>query len=217
MGETIESFVAKLQAEGVQAGQTAAEKIVAEAKLQAEEIIKQAEAQAAKTISQAETQAAQILQRSRSEMDLAARDVILKLRDALDRALAAVLEKATTKVLVNDEFLANTLHDLVMLYAKADIAGNQRIEINISSELQGKLADWAMKEISSKAEESGISIELLGSLAGAGFEYSVSGATVEVTPESVVEVLKDMVNPRLREIIDSALARQAQCTGAKKS
>lgn len=46
MAETIESFVAKLQAEGVQAGREAAEQLEAKARQKAEEIGRQAEAKA---------------------------------------------------------------------------------------------------------------------------------------------------------------------------
>jgi len=210
MAETIESFVAKLQAEGVEAGQKAAEKIIADAKQQADQIIKDSQDAAAKIIADAEKQADQLLQRSKSDLELAARDVVGKLKDALSRALTAVLTRATKEVLTDEKFLAATLHELIGAYAKADIERDAVMEIAVSAELRDKLAGWAIKEFQSQADEAGISLDLKGTLSTAGFEYKVSGATVEVTLDSVVERLNELVSPQLREMVDAAVAGNTQ-------
>ena len=63
-----------------------------------------------------------------------------------------------------------------------------------------------MHEMSSGGGEGKqVSIDLKGTLSGAGFEYAVSGATVEMTLESVVEVLSRLVAPDLRGIVERAL------------
>jgi len=210
MAETIESFVAKLQSEGVQAGQQAAEKIIAEAKQQAEEIVTGSKEQAARTVAQANNEAEELLSRSRSDLELAARDVLAELREALSRALTAVLTRASREVLTDREFLASTLHELILEYAKADIERDAVMQIDVSAELREKLADWAIAEFQAKAEEAGISVDLKGTLNTAGFEYKVSGATVEVTLESVVERLSELVTPQLRQILDAAAKGNAQ-------
>ena len=56
-----------------------------------------------------------------------------------------------------------------------------------------------------KAKEAGMTIDLKGSLSAAGFEYNVSGATVEVTLESVVESISELVSPHLAKVIDAAV------------
>jgi len=46
---------------------------------------------------------------------------------------------------------------------------------------------------------------LRGTLAEAGFAYDIAGGTVEVTADSVVEVLSGMVGSELRkQIVDAA-------------
>ena len=55
------------------------------------------------------------------------------------------------------------------------------------------------------ARETGMTIDLQGTLEAAGFEYTLSGATVEVTLRSVTESICELVGPRLREIIDKAV------------
>ncbi len=157
-----------------------------------------------KCIANARAEAENLLARSKSELELAARDVILRLREALGRALEAILAARVKEKLSDGEFLSQTLHDLVMLYAKAEIGRKETMTINVSPELQSKLADWALKEMTQKAQEADMGIDLKGSLSAVGFEYQISGATVEVTLESVVEALSELVSPRLREVIDKA-------------
>jgi V/A-type H+-transporting ATPase subunit E len=210
MAETIETFVARLQADGVRAGRAEAEEIVAKARRQAEEIVSQAERTASEIVSDARRQAEQNLERSRGELDLAARDAVLKLRQAIEDVVESILARGAADQLGDSDFLAELLHDLVMLYARSDIDRSQNIEINVSPEAQAKLAEWAISRIVRKAEEAGTSVDLKGALSSAGFEYTVSGATIEVTPESVVEVLSELVGPRLKEIIDSAMSDTLQ-------
>jgi V/A-type H+-transporting ATPase subunit E len=205
MAETIESFVNKLQTEGVEAGKQAAEKLLAEAKQQADKIVQDAEAQAEKNLADAKAEGESLLARSQTELELAARDVIARLKDSLSRVLEAVLFAKTKGKLSESDFLSTTLHDLIMLYAKADIERKHSMKIGVSKEMRSKLAKWAMSEMTKKAEAAGISIDLKASLSGAGFEYSVNGATVEVTPESVVETISELVSPHLREVIDKAI------------
>ncbi len=205
MSQTIESFVAKLQAEGVEAGQQAADKLCSEAKHQGEQIIKDARKQADKIIADAQSSAESLLARSQSELELAARDIVLRLRTALRRALEAILTAKVKDKLQDSDFLSRTLHDLVLLYASADVGREETMKINVSPEVQGQLAEWALKELARHAEQAGMGIDLKGSLETAGFEYTVSGATVEVTTESVVELLGELISLRMKEVIDKAV------------
>ncbi len=205
MAETIESFVAKLQAEGVEAGRQAGEKLLAEAKQQAEQIVQDAKEQAEKHLTDATAEGEKVLARSKAELELAARDVVLRLRSALGRALEVIVAAEIKKELSDSDFVSRTLHDLVLTYAAADAEHKQTMNINVSPELQEQLADWALEMMHKHAQETGMSIDLQGTLETAGFEYSGSGATVEVTLRSVTESICELVGPRLREIMDKAV------------
>jgi len=207
MAETIESFVAKLQAEGVEIGQQAAEKIRADATREAAEIIADARRQGQEIVSDAQREAQSILARARTDMELAARDTILNLRDALSRLLSAVLAREVGAKLNDGEFLGKLLHDLVVQYAQADAAHCGQFEVNVSHEVQKKLTDCAIHEMIDRSADTGsASIDVKAALSGAGFEYKVSGPTVEVTVESVVSALAEIVAPELRELLDRASA-----------
>ncbi len=205
MAQTIESFVAKLQAEGVEAGQQAAENIRTEAQREADKIVADAETAAAKIKAAAEKQAADLVSRSQTELQLAARDIVLRLGETLKNALKSVLLSETAEKLSDAEFLTKLLHDLTMRYADADIDREQTIMLNVSQEMQSQVADWALNEMTAK-NPTKTRIDLRGTLATAGFEYNLSGATVEVTPESVVELLSEFISPRLRELTQAAIA-----------
>ena len=207
MAETIESFVQKLQADGVQAGQQEAEKIRQAAKQQAAETLDQATQQAEKIIADAQTQADDLLARSRTELRLAARDAALRLRDALDRALEAVLARGAREKLGDVAFLGEVMHELIAGYAKSHLAGEgEPLSLNVRPELMEKLKDWALAEIGQqRLDELRGQFDLKGTLAAAGFEYKAGGATVEVTLDSVVLALKDLVGPSLRDLLDQAM------------
>ena len=202
MGETIEEFVAKLQAEGVQAGQEQADQIRAQAQEQAERSLADAKNEAEKITADAKAEAESILERGRTELRLAARDATIKLREALSRAIGAVLARAAGQKLRDAEFLGNLLHEIVMLYAKADLEGKDALSINVPAEMQDKLTDWAISELhGTKTGGPRAAFDLKATLADAGFEYETRGGTVEVTPESVVEMLSQLVGPSLREML----------------
>ncbi|MBN1554926.1 MAG: DivIVA domain-containing protein [Phycisphaerae bacterium] len=206
MTETIETFVAKLQEEGVQAGQAAAEKLKTDADAQAKNIIADAEAQAKKIVADAETQARNLLDRSKTDLKLAARDTVSRLRETLCDCLNAVIAQGARDVLSDLDFLGKTLHDIVMLYAQADLERKLHIDINVPGEIQQDLRNWALKELGRHAlAEIRPSFDLKGRLQQVGFEYSVGGVgTVEVTLDSVVDMLSHLVTPALRDVLAEA-------------
>ncbi len=204
MAESIESFVARLQSEGVEAGRQEAHKVLEDARREAEQIIEQADQQADRIVADARRQAEAELARGRTELKLASRDALLHLRHALNRALQAVLARAVAPVLNDDQFLRQLLHELVLRYAQADIERGAHMDISVSPDLHGRLSDWAIGEIRGRADAHGMGLDLRGELATAGFEYNISGGTVEVTVESVVEMLTRMVGPRLAELVDQS-------------
>ena len=202
MVDTIESFVSKLQQQGVQTGREAAQKLQDEAENKVQQIIADAEAKARVIVTDAEKQGADIISRSQTELDLAARDTVAKLRDALSATLNELLAKASKVALSDTDVLGTILHDMVMMYAEADIKGKDLVKINVSADLRQKLIDWAIKELGREVvDRKRAHIELNGNLKQAGFEYHVHSGTVEVTPESVTATLSDIVTPTLRDIL----------------
>lgn len=206
MPESIESFVAKLQAEGVQAGRQQADKLRAAAQAEADKTLADAHAQGEKIIAGARREADGILARGQTELKLAARDTALRLREALERALKAVLAERAHESLADTKFIGTLLHEIVLAYAKDLQQHREVMTINISAEQRDKLKDWALKEIGQQAVDGVRGVfNLRTALAEAGFEYTISGRTVEVTTESVTAALSKLLSPALRELLAEAM------------
>ena len=208
MAETIESFVAKLRQEGVEAGRQEAEKLRADARKEANQVLAQARDQARRITEDAQAQADATLARSRTDLELAARDVTLRLREALTRALREVLRTGAEKPLTDADFLSKLLYDIVMQYVQADIGENATIKINVPPEVQQKLTGWALQHLHKRPDMGNISLDLKGTLAEAGFVYQADEANVEVTLSSVVDALSELISPNLRDILQRAMAAQ---------
>lgn len=208
MADSIESFVSKLQDEGVEAGRKEAEKIRAEARQEADRIVKDAQEKAEKIRQDAERDAEDTRQRGRTDLELAARDTVLRLRETLERALETVLVRGAETSLGDVEFLKGLIHDVVMQYAQADREGETSVEIRVSDEVKDQLTEWCRQQLAPEAQEAGAAVDIQGALAEAGFEYQVQDANVEVTQASVVETLQDLVSPRLRDMLAKATEQQ---------
>ncbi|HOW71809.1 MAG TPA: hypothetical protein PKY77_14510 [Phycisphaerae bacterium] len=204
MAGTIEAFVEKLQAEGVEAGRTEAEKIRTEAERKAAAMIQEAETRAHGILDKAAAECRVLRARTETELRLAARDTVVRLRETLTRALRYVLDKAVRDQLAEPTFLEKVLHDVIMAYVKADVAGDESVTINVAPEMREKLAAWAVSSLQAEAQGQGVMVNLVGTLKAAGFEYQVTEGTVDVTAESVVSILSELVGPELRRLLAEA-------------
>lgn len=204
MAETIESFVQKLKSEGVAEGRRQAERLREDAEEQARQIIDDAGKQAEKTIADANARAESILARNRTELELAARDAILKLRESLEKALQSVLTKPIETQLNDAEFLKELIQSIMMRYIETEIDSYAPVKINVSPEMHQQLAEWAVDKLRLATIDDPEGFDMKDTLRQSGFEFSLHGATVEITTESVVETLMQLVGPYLREVITKA-------------
>lgn len=203
MAQTLEAFVERLRADGVEAGREEAEKLLADADRRAQQLIADAEKQAAKIVAGAEAESERIRERSSTELALAGRDTLNQLRDALGRALSAVLVGGVRSKLEDAEFLSGLIREVVLQYAASDLAGESTMTLNVSDEMRSRLADWAIQTFHKDPQQRKFCVDLRGTLAEAGFSYRLGDGTVEVTTESVVAVLSELVSPELRRIVAS--------------
>jgi len=208
MPESIESFVKKLQSEGVAAGQEAAEKIKNEARLEAEKILAEAGAEAEKILAEAKSEVDRRISRAKTELDLVVRDVFLKLRESVDRALSTLLTRRIEKTMSDPDYLAGVIREIVTAYARADAGQQSPIEINLPREMQDRLKDNVFQDLFENLKDDQDRMKLRAGLDGAGFEYRIHGATIEVSPDSLSAVISEMVGPALREILDRIIERE---------
>lgn len=205
MPQTLEAFIDKLQTDGVEAGREAAAKIRAEAEQNAARITADAQAKAATIVAEAEAEAEKIRQRGRTDLELAARDTVVRLQQTLSAAVQEVIRVATRKELADTEFVGTLIRDVVMQYVQSDMEPGT-VAVNVSEPMRHKLAEWAIRELHKDVDSDRSRVELHGALTEAGFEYRVGDGTVEVTTESVSAMLSELAGAELRRIIAGAVA-----------
>jgi hypothetical protein len=211
MAHSVKSFVETLQADGVAVGRQAAEKIRREAEEQAQQVVRDAEAKAAKILEDAERERQVLLDRTRIDLELAARDTVARLRDVLGRAVNRLITRAASTTLDDSEFLKELIREVASVYAQSDAVGEKMLQLNVSEPMERKLCDWAIASFHHEGgDEPQLAVELHGALTTAGFEYKIHGGTVELTPESVVQVLSQIVTPKLQELIVSSQQNPSQ-------
>ena len=190
----IETFVAKLQKDGVEAGRIEAEKIVSEANREGQRIIKSAEEKAVEIVKSAEIRAQKVRTQAQKELGLAARDAVLKLRQAIETRLSAIVFAEVQKDLAQPGFLQGLIAEVVRQYAGCD-AANLPMMFSIPQHVLKKHQEQLQSALSAEIAEG--KIQLTGGSQQTGLEYKVGQGTVEVTPESVAEVLLSMVGKDL--------------------
>lgn len=207
MTQSIEAFVNTLQAEGVEVGQRAAEKIRAEAEQRAQELIEQATRRAEQIIDEARSEADRIRARTETELRFAARDTLARLQETLNSALRAVLFPPVREKLEDSDFLPELIRDVLLRYAEQDARGQEPIAVEIwqqvPEEQRERLAKWLLDAFSQR-NKTARAVDLRATLADAGFEYTIRDGTVEVTADSLVESLAEIVAPNVRKLIAEA-------------
>jgi hypothetical protein len=204
---TLESFVAQLHDEGVEAGRKQAEEVIRAAEAEAEALLKRARAEAEAHAEEARAEAEAAGARGRAELELAVRDAILQLQATLNAVLRSLITRAAESQLSDPEALKPLLRDVVKAYARAD-AESRPTEFRVPAKAARELKEWWTSELGEALE----GVTLSGALTEAGFEYDVGGGTVEVSVDSVVEKLMELVRPGLREVVEEVA--QATATDA---
>ena len=215
MAQTIDAFISRLRAEGVEAAKKEAEEIRRRAEQEAEEILRAAKAEAEKIRQEAEQQRAKTVARTRTDLELAARDVVGYLRVTLNRALTAVLERMVAATLSDPDFLRNLILQVVKEYAAAEMRGQARLTIRIPEGMAAQLREWLLAQCHTLDAESGQPTflpEIAAVLTEAGFEYKLGSGTVEVTTESVVKLLSEIITPELQSLVDQAIRPPEQAS-----
>ncbi len=206
MTTTIEKFVSVLQNDGVEAGRQAADAIRAEADEQARRALDEARQRAEAIVQEAEAQAKRTRARVETELKFAARDTVLRLCEAISKVFTEVIRAAMARELSDVEFIRALVQDVVMQYARADSESNSVLVVNVSEENQRKLAHWAIHGLREGLKGSSVHVDVKGFLKEAGFEYRISDGTVEVTVDSLTEILSGMVRPQLRKLMQATIS-----------
>lgn len=215
MSTALEELVAKLHAEGVESGRAEARRLVEEARREAEAVRRRAEEEAAAIVAGARGEAAALRERTETELRLAARDAVVGLRASLARSLESVLRHGGTPVLSDAGVVRELLTAVVGEHARAEASGARRLEIRVPEALRERLEEWSLGELAALVREGGLEVDVRGGVEGCGFEYRVGATSVEVTVDSVVELLRELVRPGLLAALQDGVGADGAPDGSR--
>jgi len=191
---TIESFVERLKQDGIDAGRKEAERIIAEVEAKAQATLVEAEAVARQRLLEAETQAQRLQEQVKGELALAARDVEARLRERLQRSMAALLHQTTRTALADPQVLAQAIAEV----ARSQVAGS--VMVNNPQQIK----DLALQLLGNQAPALD-AIRLADGRTEPGFLFRLDqGGVVELDPASVTEHLMSLCGPAVGDILKSA-------------
>ena len=188
MSEDLQSLLEKINCDGVEKANAAAEAIVAEAKAKAAEIVKTANAEAAKAKADAEKASADYAARAAETISQAARDTVLKIEASVTAMLTNLLAKDVDKVLADEKNVAALALEAVKgLASQAEVAAPAKLASALKAQL---------------ASQPGLTVVTDDSL-GTGFSVRLDGGRVEhaFTGAAVAEELAKRLRPDLAKLV----------------
>ena len=188
MSEDLQSLLEKINRDGVEKANAAAEKIVAEAKAKAAEIVKSATEEAARAKAEAEKAAADYAARASETVAQAARDTVLKIEASVTAMLTALLAKDIDKALSDEKNVAALALEAVKgLCGEAEVA----VPAKFAAALKAQLA--AQKNLTVVTDDT----------LGTGFSVRLEGGRVEhaFTGAAVAAELAKRLRPDLAKLV----------------
>ena len=188
MSEDLQSLLEKINRDGVEKAQAAADRIVADAKAKAAEIVKAANAEAAKAKADAEKAAADYAARAAETVRQAERDTVLKIGSSVTALLEKVLREDVDRALADEQTAVALVGEAVKgLVGPVEVAANP------------KLAAALKAQLAARGNFTVVTDDTLGT----GFAVKTEGGRVEhaFTGDVVAEELAKRLRPDLAKLL----------------
>ncbi len=211
----VEELIDRLRDEGVAKGRSEAERIVADAEARARWLVEQAQEEADRLVSNARDEAQSLKRSADDALQVAARDMLLSLRERLSHRFAGEVRRLVGAQLDEAEFLKRLI---------LEIAGRQRDEIGEGAKVEILLPRRAL-EVSELRDDprelqdgelTNVVLGITGDMLRDGISIKVRdsdepGITarlideeidVEVTEDAVAALLLKHLQPRFRALLE---------------
>ncbi|MBR5624056.1 hypothetical protein IKW72_03490 [bacterium] len=194
MAEQLNEFLEKIQNEAVGKATEQAELKLAQAKLEAEKILGDARKEAEKIIADAEAKAKQFAENGEKTLRFASRDVLTYTRQELESLLKKVFAEKAPEVLTLDSVKP------IILKLAAECEGDVKVEVPEGSDVE-KLEKYFFSELAGKAK-GGVKVCPVKGLKAGASVVSVNGdLKIELTDETLVELLSSQLSPKLAAVL----------------
>ncbi len=191
----LENLIEKIKSEGVEGAQRESNEIIEKAKKEADAIIANAKKQAEEIVAKAEIKAKQFQQNSELAIQQAARDGELLFKGKINDLFDSVFKREVKAALTPD-----FMKEMILKIVDAWKSGSE-VEVVVREEDKQKLQDLLFSSLREDVKK-GVSFKVSSDIAG-GFKIGIKDENVyyDFTDESIADVLKSFLNPRLNEIL----------------
>ncbi len=194
MAEQLNEFLEKIQKEAVGKAAEQAEQKLAQAKAEADKIVSDARAEAEKIIAEAEAKAKQFAENGEKTLRFASRDVLTYTRQELENLLKKVFAEKAAEALKLEDIKP------IILKLAANCEGDVVIEVPEGSDVE-KLQNYFMSELAGKAK-GGVKVCPVKGLKAGASVVSVNGdLKIELSDETLVELLSSQLSPKLAAVL----------------
>lgn len=190
-----QELIDKIKKEGVSAGQSQADEIVAKSKEEAAKIVADAKAQADALIKKAEEEIARKEKASEDAIKQAARNLTISFRDGITAELSALIKSETAKAF-DSKLMEKTIPEVL----KAMASDNDDLSVIVSEDVEKGLKAALNAEIAK-----GLTIKSSKDVNN-GFRIGVNNgeAFYDFSAESVAEMFAAYLNPKVAALMKEA-------------
>lgn len=196
MDVKLDSLIEKIRKEGIEEAQQSSEQILKDAKKKASSIADQAKKDADKLIEDGKRQVEQFRANAEADLKQATRNAELLLKEKITALFDNVFKRKVSETMT-DEFLQKMILNITGAWgkdAKAEIVLSEADQKKLESVLFAGLKEDVKKNITIRASND----------VSKGFRIGLKDEQVfyDFSDEAVAQVLKTLINPRLKEILD---------------
>jgi len=196
METDVATFAKLLKQDGIDAARAEADKILEEARTQAAAIMQHSRAAAEKILLDARSEIERQRQRHVVEIQLAARDMMLKVKEEIERVALLLLRQPIGEALAADEVVRAAIVESIK-----NGAPGQEWEIRVGPKIGKALVQATVNDLFKGREAA---VTLIEEFRGSGLEFrSSAGEVLELSEESVAEEFRRLMSPELSRLVDS--------------
>jgi len=203
MSTDIQALLEQIQKEGVEKAQAEAKTIIQNAQVKARAILDEAEKKAADLREKNDRESKALAERSRKSIEQAARDIVIYIRETVQKMMSDLVRKEITGVLSSAD-VQDLLVSAIRNYA-ASASATSGIEVWVNPEQKKKLFDYFLSQLQ-KELKVGVTIKGTDTIVS-GFRVAVTAAGVQhdFSDTAIAQSLCQILRPQLAEIVRTAL------------
>lgn len=199
MAEEIKDLIARIQREGVAAGEKQAAQIKSEAEQKSQEIIGKAKSRAAEIIEQAEAEAHKLDQSTRASLEQAGRDLLISLRREINAMLDRLIKHGLRQALKTEELAAI----IAGLIKAAPLSLGSQVVILLSLQDKEKLEKEFFKQLAEETKKQIVLKSAQEIESGFIISFDAGKSSFDFSNQALTEYISGSLRPELNKILKS--------------